>query len=466
MMKSRFCPSPTGLMHLGSARTALFNYLFAKNKKGIFLLRVEDTDMKRSKEVFSFELQKDLRWLNLRWQEGPDADRKNGPYYQSKRQNIYDSYYQRLEEAGRAYPCFCTKEQLKLSQKIQRSSGKPPRYIGTCRSLTLKEIKKKKAKGFQPTLRFLVPNDEVVVFTDLVYGEQRFQTNDIGDFIIRRANRTSSFILCNAIDDSLMGVTHVLRGIDHLTNTPRQLLILQALGLSIPTYAHISLILGPNSSSPLSKRNNSLGIKELRDRGYLSLAIINYLARLGHYSANDKLLSLAELAKGFNIKLLSKASTQFDIQQLDYWQKKTVNQLNNDDFWCWAGGELKLQVSENKADFFLTTIKPNVNFPRDVVYWLNVCFGKVLNLDTTQKTSLCKTGNYYFEQASEAFKKFGKDFDSVMKYLKEQLNIKGKHLYQPLRIALTGIERGPELAKLILLMDYETIQKRLREVQQ
>lgn len=184
----------------------------------------------------------------------------------------------------------------------------------------------------QHTLRFRVPDDEVVVFTDLVHGEQCFQTNDIGDFIIRRANCTSSFMLCNAIDDALMGVTHVLRGVDHLANTPRQLLILQALKLPIPMYAHISLILEPDGNNPLSKRNGSLKIKELRDSGYLSLAITNYLARLGHYYASDRLLSLAELVKGFNMKLLSKAPARFNIQQLDYWQKKTVNQLTNDDF--------------------------------------------------------------------------------------------------------------------------------------
>ena len=463
MMKSRFCPSPTGLMHLGNARTALFNYLFAKNKQGVFLLRIEDTDVERSNEVFNLKLQEDLLWLDLKWQEGPGADRGNSPYYQSKRQFIYDNYYQRLEEAGEAYPCFCTKEQLQLSRKIQRSFGKPPRYIGTCQSLSQKEIEKKKAKGLRPTLRFRVPDNEIVAFTDLVRGEQRFQTNDIGDFIIRRANCTSPFMLCNAIDDALMGVTHVLRGVDHLTNTPRQLLILKALNLSAPVYAHIALILGPDDS-PLSKRYGSRGIKELRDSGYLPLAITNYLARLGHYYASDKLLSLLELAKNFNIKLLSKAPAKFNIQQLDFWQKQTINQLTDDDFWHWAGDKLQLQILENKADLFLTTIKPNVHFPKDVAYWLNVCFGTAINLDITQKELLYTAGNHYFDQASEAFKKFGKDLNLVTKYLKKQLNIKGKKLYQPLRVALTGTEHGPELEKLIVLMDYETIQRRLQEV--
>ncbi|OYK86682.1 glutamate--tRNA ligase [Coxiella burnetii] len=462
MMKSRFCPSPTGLMHLGNARTALFNYLFAKSKDGIFLLRIEDTDVERSKETFDLGLQEDLRWLNLEWQEGPGADEGNGPYHQSKRQAIYDDYYQRLEEADQAYPCFCSEEQLRLSRKIQRSAGKPPRYAGTCRSLSAAEIEKKKAEGLQPALRFRVPDDEVVVFADLVRGEQRFQTNDIGDFIIRRANGTSPFMFCNAIDDALMGVSHVLRGEDHLTNTPRQLLILQALELPVPTYAHIALIVGPDGS-PLSKRHGSRGIKELRDNGYLPLALTNYLARLGHYYASDELLSLAELAKGFNVESLSKSPAKFNAQQLDYWQKQTVNQLPNDDFWEWAGSELQSQIPTDKADLFLTTVKPNVSFPRDVAYWVNVCFGKMFNLETAQSELLRATGNRYFEEAFEAFKKFGKDLNSVVSHLKEKLNLKGKPLYQPLRIALTGAEHGPELAKLILIMDYETIQNRLQE---
>lgn len=462
MIKSRFCPSPTGLMHLGNARTALFNYLFAQNQEGVFLLRIEDTDVERSKEEFDLELREDLRWLGLDWQEGPDKDEGNGPYHQSKRQTIYDDYYQRLESAGEAYPCFCSEEQLKLSRKIQRSAGKPPRYAGTCRSLTPEEIEEKLAEGLKPTLRFRVPDDEVVTFTDLVRGEQRFQTNDIGDFIIRRANGTPPFMYCNAIDDSLMGVTHVLRGEDHLTNTPRQLLILQSLGLSIPTYGHIALIVGPDGS-PLSKRHGSRGIKELRERGYLPEALTNYLARLGHYYESDALLSLAELAKGFKIESLSKSPAKFNAQQLDYWQKRTIEHLSNDRFWEWAGEELKTKIPADKVDLFLETVKPNVNFPNDVDRWINVCFGDAIKLTPEQNNLLRETERVYFDEALEAFKKFDKDLKSITDHLKGKLNLKGKALYQPLRIALTGEEHGPELAKLIVFMDNKTIQKRLQE---
>lgn len=465
MVKSRFCPSPTGLIHLGSARTALFNYLFAQKKKGIFLLRIEDTDVGRSKKEFYVWLRKDLRWMGLDWQEGPDKEREKGPYYQSKRQTIYEDYYQRLETADQVYPCFCTEEQLDLLRKMQCSIAKPPRYAGTCRYLSSEEVRKKRAEGLQYTLRFRVPDDEVITFTDLVQGEQRFQTNDIGDFIIRRANGTSSFIFCNAVDDALMEVTHVLRGQDHLPNTPRQLLILQALNLAVPTYGHITLIVGQDGS-PLSKRHGSQGIKELREMGYLPEAVINYLARLGHCCRSNAFLSLDELAKGFNIGSLSKSPTKFNAQQLDYWQKRAVEHFSCDYFLEWIGEELKSKIPEEKIDFFLTTIKPNVSFLKDVHYWIDVCFNNTRIFGPTQKAYLQKINSVYFKKATEAFKKFDKDLKSVMRYLNGALDLKGQALYQPLRIALTGAERGPELGKLILLMDAKIIQKRLQEAKQ
>ena len=452
-------------MHLGNARTALFNYLFAQKQEGIFLLRIEDTDVGRSKKEFDVWLREDLHWMGLDWQEGPDKEGEKGPYYQSKRQAIYEDYYRRLEAANQAYPCFCNEEQLELLRKIQRSVAKPPRYAGTCRYLSSEEVRRKRAEGLQPALRFRVPDDQIVIFTDLVRGEQRFQTNDIGDFIIRRANGASSFMFSNAVDDALMEVTHVLRGQDHLTNTARQLLILQALNLAIPAYGHITLIVGQDSS-PLSKRQGSRSIKELREMGYLHGAVTNYLARLGHYYESNAFLSLIELAKGFNIGSLSKSPTKLNTQQLDYWQKQAIEQFSYVRFLEWVGEELKAKIPLEKIDLFLTTIKPNVSFLQDVHYWIDVCFNNTQLFSPTQKACLQKTDNFYFEKAAEAFKQFDKDLESVMNYLRLELNLKGKALYQPLRIALTGTERGPELGKLILLMDVETIQKRLQEAKQ
>lgn len=461
VMKSRFAPSPTGLMHVGNVRTALFNYLFALSKKGAFLLRIEDTDLLRSNADYDFALQQDMEWLGLHWQEGPGKDLGRGPYHQSKRLNIYNTFYQQLESQGSVYPCFCSETELALTRKIQLASGRPPRYPGTCRSLDSKARDLKLASGIEPTLRFRIPENDVIIFEDLVRGEQRFQTQDIGDFIIRRANRTAPFMFCSAIDDALMGVTHVLRGEDHLTNTPRQLLILRALSLQAPAYGHISLIVG-GDGSPLSKRHGSRSIAELREQGYLAIAVNNYLARLGHYYDNEQLLTLDALAEAFTVTHLHKSPAKFNAQQLDYWQKQAVNQLSNTAFAVWIGKILELIPDQEKIDLFIDTVKPNILFPSDVAEWIRICFQDTLQYSEDSKAILKTAGSAYFETALATFESQGKKIDAIMASLQETLQLKGKALYQPLRVALTGHAHGPELQKLLLLMDQDLIKKRLQ----
>lgn len=459
-VKTRFCPSPTGLVHPGNARTALFNFLLAKSENSTFLLRIEDTDVERSKLEYDEALQWDLNWLGLDWQEGPKKNQGNGPYHQSKRQSIYDDYYQRLQEADQAYPCFCSPEQLALARKVQRASGKPPRYPGTCRFLTAEEAQEKVNQGSRPTLRFRVPENKVIKFKDLVRGEQQFQSNDMGDFIIQRANGTSPFMFCNAIDDALMGVTHVLRGEDHLTNTPRQMMILDSLCLNIPTYGHIALILAPDGS-PLSKRSGSRSISELREEGYLASAIINYLARLGHYYESSSFMSLNELAAQFKIASLSKSPSKFNASQLDYWQKQAVEQLSDEQLWQWLGEDLKAKIPEKKHTLFIETIKPNIQFPQDAKYWVYICNNESILIDEKRCLILKEAGHAYFDQALSAFDQHGKNLEKLLNQLKSKLGVKGKTLYQPLRIAITGIEHGPELVKLFQLLEPRQIKKRL-----
>ena len=250
---TRFAPSPTGHLHLGNARTALLNYLAARKTGGRFILRVEDTDEARSSDNFMRELFEDLRWMGLDWDEGPDIGGPHAAYRQQQRRAIYEEWLVKLDAAGLTYPCFCTPAELNISRRQQLAAGKPPRYAGTCRNLTEEQRAERLVRGQAAALRFRVPNGEVVTFNDVVHGEQRFSTDDIGDFIIRRADGSTAFFFSNAIDDALMGVTLVMRGDDHLTNTPRQMLILQALNLSIPRYAHVALLLGMDGA-PLSKR--------------------------------------------------------------------------------------------------------------------------------------------------------------------------------------------------------------------
>jgi glutamyl-tRNA synthetase len=459
-VKTRFCPSPTGLIHLGNARTALFSALFAKKMNGTFLLRIEDTDRERSKVSYTDILMQDLRWLHLYWQEGPEHDGGHGPYYQSKRQAIYDDYYERLEMAGMAYPCFCSEDELSLARKIQRVSGKPPRYSGICRDLSVEAVQEKINSGLKPTLRFRVLNDDVIAYEDFVRGPQKFNSDDIGDFIIRRANGTSPFMFCNAIDDALMGVTHVMRGEDHITNTPRQLLILQALGLVAPQYGHISLITA-DDGSPLSKRNGSRSIEELRLDGYLFEAVVNYLARLGHYYGHDELLSLDQLAEQFTLEGLSKSPAKFNPQQLNYWQKQAIVSVESHLLWDWLQHQDQQLVPDDCRDQFLDLVKPNIQHPSDLKHWVQVVFGALPTLSEAHKTILVQAGDAYFDAALDAVAQFDCDLKKITQHIADTVGVKGKQLYQPLRIAVTGELHGPELAQILLMMELDEIKQRL-----
>jgi glutamyl-tRNA synthetase len=460
-IKTRFCPSPTGLLHLGNLRTALFSALLAKSRGGCFLLRIEDTDQQRSEERYVEQLEKDLLWLGLAWQEGPGHDQGKGPYYQSARGAIYDDYYQRLEATGAAYPCFCSEEELTLARKIQRSAGKPPRYPGACQNLTPEQIEAKLAQGLKPTLRFRVPLHQETRFTDLVRGEQCFKSEDLGDFIIRRADGTAPFLFCNAIDDALMGVTQVLRGEDHVANTPRQLLILQTLGLPVPEYGHISLILALDGS-PLSKRQGSRSLVELRNEGYLPLAIVNYLARLGHYFGHDEFLSLEQLAEQFKLTSLSTSPAKFNPAQLLFWQKQAVEHSSAADMWDWLGIEFFNSLPAQHRELFLEIVKPNILFPDDALRWAKIIFEDEVSIRDLQTASDPR----YFTEALAAFTRHGANAQKILEHLKTELNIKGQMLFQPLRLALTGEPHGPELGKLMTLIEPEKIHQRLLRAKQ
>lgn len=466
MIKTRFCPSPTGFMHLGNARTALFNALLAHHQKdGVFLLRIEDTDPERSKVEFEEGLKADLEWLGLNWNEGPGEDQGNGPYHQSKRQKIYNEYYQILEEKGLAYPCFCTEQELSVSRKLQRSAGKPPRYAGTCRSLTADEIKQKIAEGKKPTLRFRVEDSHLIKFEDIVRGSQRFNGVDIGDFIIRRTDGTPPFMYCNAIDDALMGVTHALRGEDHLTNTPRQILIFEALGLTAPTYGHISLIVG-SDGSPLSKRHGSRSIKDLREIGFLPIALVNYMARLGHYYEEDHLMSIDELAEKFSTESLGRAPAKYDEKQLYRWQHLAVQQLTNMELEEWLGADILQEVPEEHRDAFLTTIHPNISFPGDAEDWAHIFFGDGPKWNDENTEILKTAGEEFFATAVSASEQHNEDIKSITNEIKSKLEVKGKQLFMPIRVALTGLTYGPEMIHIAELLGAKKIRQRFEQAQE
>ncbi|MCG8432693.1 MAG: glutamate--tRNA ligase, partial [Gammaproteobacteria bacterium] len=363
-LRTRFAPSPTGLIHLGNARTALFNALLAKHSGGALVLRIEDTDEERGYQKYVDALLQDLNWLGIDWDEGPGKAGDFGPYCQSERFDIYADYYARLEEANAAYPCFCSPQELKLSRKAQLAAGRPPRYAGTCANLSSSEIEARLAEGIEPTLRYRVPPGKKVEFDDMVRGRQVFLTDDIGDFIIRRANGTPAFFFSNAVDDALMKITHALRGEDHLANTPRQILLLRELELAVPTYGHFALVLG-EGGGPLSKREGSLSLQELRENGYLPLGLTNYLARLGHHYTDESFKDEAAIGRDFDAAHIGRAAAHFDMTQLEHWQKEAVARLSETAFWNWVAPFVGELVPENERAAFVDVVRPNTVYPRD-----------------------------------------------------------------------------------------------------
>ena len=459
-IKTRFAPSPTGLIHLGNVRTALFNALYAYRHQGVFLLRIEDTDLERSQTEYVQQLMSDLQWLGLNWHEGPQVGGDHRPYYQSERNEIYARYYALLEQHHAVYPCFCTPSELELARKLQRVAGQAPRYTGTCAHLSQAEIAAKLERGLKPTLRFRVPRGQKIEFIDLVKGPQQFATDDIGDFIIRRADGTPAFFFCNAIDDALMGVTQVFRGDDHLTNTPRQIMLLQALELPIPQYGHIALIVG-DDGTPLSKRNGSQSIQELRANGWLAEGIINYLARLGHTYAEDNYLSLTELANQFAVERLGRAPAHFDAQQLRHWQQQAILQVSETQLWNWLGQAVQAQVPHNLSAQFVAAIRANISYPHEALHWATILFSDDLIMSPEAQAILLKTDSDFFHQASITLAATQGNYPAWVKQLKQATGIQGKNLFMPLRAALTGEVHGPEMANLLPLIGLERARRRL-----
>lgn len=479
-IKTRFAPSPTGELHLGNLRTALFNALLARGRDGVFVLRIEDTDAERSRPEFTAALQTDLRWLGLDWQEGPEVGGAAAPYLQSQRAAIYARYFEMLEAGDHAYPCFCTPQELSVARKVQQASGKPPRYPGTCARLTPEQREVKRAQGIAPTLRFRVPAGREIVFEDHVRGRQSFRSEDIGDFVIRRADGSAAFFFSNAVDDALMGITQVLRGEDHLANTPRQLLILEALGLPVPSYGHIALIVGEDGS-PLSKRHGSRSIRELREEGILPLALTNHLARVGHTYEADAFLSLDELAAQFDIARLGRAPARHDAAQLLHWQREAVARASDAELWAWmsertyqGGRRIQDWVPADEALRFVHTVRENIVMPLDAYLWAGNLYAAPDAFDPDARQAIRAAGAAFFRAALAKLP--AEDFKTFAGELATATSRKGKELFMPLRAALSGQlsdpecggiwRNGPELARIAALLGETRVRERLRAAEQ
>ena len=457
---ARFAPSPTGELHLGNARTALFNVLLARHLKGRFILRVEDTDTERSKDEHIARQMNDLRWLGIEWDAGPDREDERGPYRQSQRAAVYERHFATLGRLGLAYPCFCTQVELEVSRRTQLAAGRPPRYAGTCRDLTHEQQAAKRAAGISPTTRFRVPSGKRIEFVDFVHGAQSFLSDDIGDFIIRRADGSAAFFFSNAVDDASMGVTHVLRGEDHLTNTPRQLMVLEALSLPAARYGHVSLLVGKDGA-PLSKRHGDPSLRHYRERGYSSEALANHLFRLGHSTSEHGFLTLEEMAQAFDPTHLGRAPARFDEQQLDMWQKQWVNLISADVARAWLAPVVPANVEEGAARAFIEAVLPNVLLPEDARGWAEIVFGELPPLAGADEEVVRGAGTGYFSAAASAAAANDNDLQAIVSAVRAATGKTGAALYKPLRLALTGRTHGPELAPLLKAMPPGKARERL-----
>ena len=466
-MRVRFAPSPTGQLHVGNARTALFNWLLAHGHDGTLLLRIEDTDAERSTRESEAGILEDLRWLGLHWDEGPDIGGPHGPYRQSERLHLYASYANELMAGGHAYYCFCTPAKLESERRADLAAGRPPKYHGTCRSIPPEEARSRADSGERPVVRFRVPDSTDIAFTDLVRGEVTFNTDVIGDPVLVRSDGRPQYNFAVVIDDALMEVTHVIRGEDHISNTPRQLLIYRALGFTPPRFAHLALVMGPDHT-PLSKRHGATSVSEFRLRGYLPEALVNYLALIGWSpgaspddpGTTDELLPVAELARRFAIEDVGHSAGVFDVEKLAWMNRHYMKvaapgriaaesmryfiargyvRRRTDAALEYIGSLLPMAVgSVDRLEEiperlqFLFEFDPAAALRQtDVAHVLGERGARDVILalpDAIEEPLLDK----------EAFR-------AAAARVRERTGMKGKALFHPIRVALTGSDGGPEL---------------------
>jgi glutamyl-tRNA synthetase len=471
-VRVRFAPAPTGLLHIGNARTALFNHIFAKHHHGIFILRIEDTDIERSTETSIDHILQDLKWLGIRWEEGPDQGGPEGPYRQSQRLSLYRGYADQLLKEGRAYKCFCSQERLELLRKEQLSKGKMPRYDGRCRSLSEKEVSKMASEGQSPVLRFHVKRGSIA-FEDLVHGRMTFDAEGIGDFIIVRSDGMAAYNFACVIDDALMHVSHVIRGDDHLSNTPRQILLYQALSWKPPAFAHHPLILG-SDRSPLSKRHGATAVSQYREEGFLPEALLNYLVLLGWTSPSGKeVLPIEKIIEEFSLSALSRNAPVHSLKKLEwlnsiYIREKDEASLINLLFPYLERAGIPINAfNQHYLRQVFGILKENLVVLSQVEGYLGIFFDEKFFLEDGAKTILSDSGNREtlrrVLQAVESSSEITIDtWPSLHSQLENKTGRKGKDLFAPFRAAVTGKTKGPELAKTLPLLGKERIIRRLK----
>ena len=471
----RFAPSPTGYVHVGNARTALFNWLFARHHQGDFVLRIEDTDVERSEARYETQLIADLRWFGLDWDEGPDIGGAFAPYRQSERREIYRQHAITLIDRGLAYFCFCTPEELEAEREAALKAGRQPKYSGRCRARPREESARKVAEGQPASVRLKISEGEFA-WDDLVHGPTRFSSDVIGDFIVLRSEGNPAYNFAVVVDDAAMKITHVIRGDDHISNTPRQLAVYQAFGWEPPRFAHLSTILGPDRTR-LSKRHGATSLENFREMGILPEALRNYLALLG-WSASDgvsEIFSLDDLVRSFSLDRITRSPAVFDQEKLNWLNRHYMKEAR-----LRRLAELAIPVFE-EAGYL------SVPASEDVLAWLEGVIDAVLkNLDYFSQLPRAtrmifeydvrgvaenpETGAVLQEPgfrdvlahfipralAASTAQESGltyERFREITKEVQRETGKRGRDLFYPIRVALTGAVSGPELEKLIPIFE-------------
>ncbi|MEJ5284172.1 MAG: glutamate--tRNA ligase [Brevinematia bacterium] len=478
MVKTRFAPSPTGKLHVGNVRTALFAYLYARHTGGKFVLRIEDTDLDRSHSDYIDKLIEDMRWLSLDWDEGPIVGGPEKSYLQSERLDIYREYAEKLIEEGRAYHCYCTPEEIEAGKKEMEALGKGPIYNGKCRNLTASQKRQYEAEGRKPVVRFIA-YEEDFSFKDIVKGEVNFPSGMVGDFVILRANGMPVYNYSVVVDDALMGITHVIRADEHLSNTVRQLMIYKALKFKVPEFAHLALVLGPDRQK-LSKRHGATSIDEFRKAGYLPEALINYLSLLGWSSPDGReILSKEELIELFDLDRISPSPAIFDIDKLNWVSKHYIINSDSERIYKLAlpyikeTGLVSEPIDEKKEKFLKAVVEIAKGYcshlseiKEHIDYFITDDFEITKEAKEILEKEESKIVLKHFKDALLKEERVIVDsvFTEIAKKIIAETNIKGKNFFMPIRAAITGRVHGPEIYYILPVIGKEVAIRRIDKI--
>jgi glutamyl-tRNA synthetase len=467
-VRCRFAPAPTGYLHVGGARTALFNWLFARHHGGRFILRIEDTDQKRSTEEAIGAVIGSLRWLGMDWDEGPEVGGEFGPYRQTERMQHYEEVTEKLLQSGRAYFCYCTPEELEDRRRAALKQGRTPGYDGRCRNLSPAERRAFEAEGRPRAVRFAMPDTDITVH-DLIRGETSFPADDLRDFVIMRSDGTPTYLLAAAVDDVLMKLTHVIRGEDLLPSTPRQLQLIEAMGAEPPAYAHLPLIVGPDRQ-PLSKRHGSVAVEWFRDQGYLPEALVNYLTLLGwSYDETTTFFDRKDLIEKFDLSRVSHNAAAFDADKLRWMNGHYMREMPDDrltDLLVEALSQEGLSPDRHTVAAAVPLVKTRMHTLREGVELVRFLFVDDVEPDVKARKMLGpERAEYLREVASrvEAVEDWrAEEIERVLRALQAERELSSNQSFQPIRAAVTGTLVSPPLFESVELLGRERTLARLR----